>query len=122
METLFIRSKVLIDSRSAGVPYPVSGGWFDIHDNDGLRKYATELKGLGYTGMHLIYPGHVPIVNEVFTPTREEIEGWKGLVEAMERMRSEGGAAVTYGGDMVDIAHEQTARSMLAWAEKLGVA
>lgn len=122
METLFIRSKVLIDSRAAGVPYPVSGGWFDIKDSDGLRKFATELKGLGYTGMHLIYPGHVPIVNEVFTPTQEEIEGWKGLVDAMERMRREGGAAVTYGGDMVDIAHEETARAMLTWAEKLGVA
>lgn len=122
METLFIRSKVLVDSRAAGVQFPVSGGWFDLRDLDGLRTYAMELKRLGYNGMSLIHPYHVPIVNEVFTPTQEEVAEWRGLVDAMERMRQTGGAAVTYGGDMVDIAHEQTARSMLRMAERLGVA
>ena len=68
IETLFLRSKVLVDSRAAGVPYPVSGGWMDIHDLDGLRDAARQAKGLGYTGMHLIHPSHVPVVNEVFTP------------------------------------------------------
>ena len=122
METLFIRSKVLVDSRAAGVQFPISGGWFDIRDLDGLRTYAGELKRLGYNGMSLIHPYHVPVVNEVFTPTPEEIAEWRGLVDAMEQMRETGGAAVTYGGDMVDIAHEQTARSMLRMAEQLGVA
>ena len=122
LETLFIRSKVLVDSRAAGVQFPISGGWFDIRDLDGLRAYAGELKRLGYNGMSLIHPYHAPIVNEVFTPTPEEIAEWRGLVDAMERMRQSGGAAVTYGGDMVDIAHEQTARAMLRMAEQLGVA
>ena len=122
LETLFIRSKVLVDSRAAGVQFPISGGWFDIRDLDGLRAYALELKRLGYNGMSLIHPYHAPIVNEVFTPTPEEIAEWRGLVDAMERMRQRGGAAVTYGGDMVDIAHEQTARAMLRMAEQLGVA
>ena len=122
METLFIRSKVLVDSRAAGIQFPISGGWFDIRDLDGLRAYALELKRLGYNGMSLIHPYHVPVVNEVFTPTPEEIAEWSGLVDAMERMRQTGGAAVTYGGDMVDIAHEQTARAMLRMAEQLGVA
>lgn len=121
MESLFIRSKVLVDSRAAGVQYPLTGGWFDIRDLDGLRKLAVQAKQLGYMGMHLIHPSHVPVVNEVFTPTDEEIARWKGLVDAMEGQRRTGGAAVTYGGDMVDIAHEQTARAMLQMAERLGV-
>ena len=121
METLFLRSKVLIDSRAAGVQFPISGGWFELRDLDGLRKYATELRQLGYTGMHLIHPYHVPVVNEVFTPTAEQIATWQGLVNAMEEMRKTGGAAVMYNGDMVDIAHEETARTMLRMAEELGV-
>jgi citrate lyase subunit beta/citryl-CoA lyase len=121
METLFLRSKVLVDSRAAGVPYPVSGGWMDIHDLEGLRRAAQQAKGLGYTGMHLIHPSHVPVVNEVFTPTKEEIDHWQGLVKAMEDRRQQGGAAVTYRGDMVDIAHEETARTMLEVARELGV-
>jgi citrate lyase beta subunit len=39
----------------------------------------------------------------------------------MEQRRALGGAAVTYDGDMVDIAHEETARSMLAMAREMGV-
>ena len=120
-ETLFLRSKVLLDARAAGVPYPVTGGWMDIHNLDGLRAAAQQAKCLGYTGMHLIHPSHVPVVNAVFTPTREEIAQWQGLVEAMEERRAQGGAAVTYQGDMVDIAHEETARAMLEMARELGV-
>ena len=94
METLFLRSKVLVDVRAAG---------------------------MGYTGMHLIHPSHVPVVNEVFTPTSQEVAQWRGLIDAMEQQRSQGGAAVTYAGDMVDIAHEETAREMVAMARKMGV-
>ena len=120
-ETLFIKSKVLVDSRSAGIQYPLSGGWMDIHNLDGLRTLATQLKQLGYTGMHLIHPSHVPVVNEVFTPSREEIAHWQGLLEAMESRRKEGSAAVTYAGDMVDVAHEETARAMLAMIKEWGI-
>jgi citrate lyase subunit beta/citryl-CoA lyase len=121
METLFIKSKVLVDAQAAGVQFPLSGGWFDIRDLDGLRALAKQLKQLGYTGMHLIHPSHVPVVNEVFTPTREEIARWQGLVKAMEERRQQGGAAVTYGGDMVDVAHEETARAMLAMVREWGI-
>jgi citrate lyase subunit beta/citryl-CoA lyase len=121
LETLYLKSKVLIDVRSAGVPYPMSGGWFDIHDLEGLRSLAVQLRQLGYTGMHLIHPSHVPVVNEVFSPTTEDVRHWQGLVKAMEEMRATGGAAITFGGDMVDIAHEETARTMLAIAKEMGI-
>jgi len=39
----------------------------------------------------------------------------------MEAKREQGGAAVTFDGDMVDIAHEDTARRMLEMAKELGV-
>ena len=121
METLFVKSKVLVDSRSAGIEFPISGGWFDIHDLNGLRGLAMQLRQLGYTGMHLIHPSHVPIVNEVFTPSKEEISYWQGLLQAMDSQRGQGSAVVTYAGDMVDIAHEQTARTMLERVKQWGI-
>jgi citrate lyase subunit beta/citryl-CoA lyase len=121
LETLFLKSKVLVDARAAGVQYPLSGGWMDIHNLDGLRALATQLKQLGYTGMHLIHPSHVPVVNEVFTPSQAEIAHWQGLIKAMEASRREGSAAVTYAGDMVDVAHEETARAMLAMVKEWGI-
>ena len=121
LETLFIKSKVLLDSRAAGIEYPLSGGWMDIHNLEGLRGLAIQLKQLGYTGMHLIHPSHVPVVNQVFTPTREEIAHWQGLLQAMEQRRGQGSAVVTFDGDMVDVAHEETARTMLAMVEQWGI-
>jgi citrate lyase subunit beta/citryl-CoA lyase len=121
METLFIKSKVLVDARAAGVQYPVSGGWMDIHNLDGLRQLATQLRQLGYTGMHLIHPSHVPVVNEVFTPSAAEIASWQGIIKAMEERRKAGSAAVTYDGDMVDVAHEETARAMLKMVAQWGI-
>lgn len=93
----------------------------DIRDLEGLRAAARQAKGLGYTGMYLIHPSHVPVVNEVFTPTAVNIARWQGLIAAMEEKRRQGGAAVTYDGDMVDIAHKETARAMLQMARELGV-
>ena len=75
----------------------------DIHNLDGLHALAVQLKQLGYTGMHLIHPSHVPVVNEVFSPSPEEVKHWQGLVAAMEEMRKTGGAAVTFDGDMVGV-------------------
>ena len=100
----------------------MTGGWMDINDLDGLRQAALQGKQLGYTGMHLIHPSHVPVVKEVFTPTADEVIQWQSLIRTMEEQRSRGAAAVTFEGNMVDIAHEETARAMLAMAEEMGVA
>ena len=121
LETLYIKSKVLLDSRAAGVEFPLSGGWMDIHNLESLRNLATQLKELGYTGMHLIHPSHVPVVNQVFTPTKEEIAHWQGLLQAMEQSRDQGSAAVTFDGDMVDVAHEETAKPMLEMVRPWGI-
>ena len=79
-ETLFLRSKVLIDARAAGIRYPVSGMWGgDRDDESGLRTWCTELRNLGYYGMMIGDPVHVPIVHEEFSPTHDEISYWQEL-------------------------------------------
>ena len=101
------------------IPSPAAGSTYT--DLDGLRGHAQRAKEIGYVGMHLIHPYHVPVVNDVFTPSADEIAEWQGLVQAMEEQRAQGFAAVTYKGNMVDIAHEQTARAMLDLARALGL-
>jgi citrate lyase subunit beta/citryl-CoA lyase len=122
-EAFYYISKVLLDARAANVPYPMGGrGWWDIQDLDGLRKEAILTKNFGHMGMLLIHPSHVAIVNEVFTPTKEEIAHWKELIEAVEKCEREGSSVVTFNGMMVDTAHLKVARDMLKWASELGVA
>lgn len=120
-ETLFLRSKVLLDARAAGDPFPRAGVWSEIEDFEGLRAYALEMRHLGYTGLTVIHPRHVPTVNEVFTPSRDEIAYWQGLIQAMEEAEKAGRAAVPYQGHMVDIAMVKTGRAVLKMAQQLGL-
>jgi citrate lyase subunit beta / citryl-CoA lyase len=116
LESLFIRSKVLLEARAADITNPIAGLFANIQDVAGLRVYAERERDLGYMGMHCIHPSQVAIANEVFRPTPAEVERWRGLVEAVEAGQRQGTAAVVYQGEMVDIAHLTYARQMLALA------
>ena len=120
-ETLFVRSKVLLDARAAGDPYPCAGPWSDISDIEGLRGYCLEMRQLGYTGFTALHPSHVPVANEIFTPSQDEIDYWQGVVLAMEEAEKADSAAVVYQGQMIDIAMARTARDMLEMARQLGI-
>ena len=119
-ETLYIRSKVLLEARAAGVAYPLMASWFEIADLEGLRADALLNRQLGYSGQVVIHPTHVPVVNEVFTPTAEAIAYCRELIAIMEDAERQGTAAVTYQGAMVDIAMVKTAQQILALAHALG--
>ncbi len=122
-EAFFYISKVLLDARAANISYPMGGrGWWDIQDLDGLRAEAIRTRAFGYSGMLLIHPSHVAIVNEVFTPSKEEIAHWKELIAAVEKCEAEGSSVVVVNGMMVDTAHVKVARDLLNWARELGVA
>ncbi|MFH1381475.1 MAG: CoA ester lyase [Chloroflexota bacterium] len=119
-ETLFIRSKVLVDARAAGDPYPCAGPWSDIEDLEGLRIYLKEMKQLGYTGFTALHPTHVAIANEIFTPSSEEIAYWQDIILAMEAAQKAGRASVLYKGQMIDIAMLKTAYTKLEMAKRFG--
>lgn len=121
-ETLYIRSKILLEARAAGCSYPLIASWFDIADLDGLRADVRLNRRLGYSGQVLIHPSHVPIVNETFTPSAEEVAYYQGLLAAMATAERQGTAAVTYEGAMVDMAMVKTAEQMLALARAIGAA
>jgi citrate lyase subunit beta / citryl-CoA lyase len=127
-ETLFLRSKVLVDARAAGIRYPISGMWGGATDDtDGLARWANELRDLGYFGMMLGDPAHVPMVNAIFSPTAEEISYWQDLDRLTTEAEERGGGPVVYGdpnqgeGHVVHLAHVGSARKNLAWANDLGL-
>ncbi len=120
-ETLYLRQKVLIDVRSAGVPNPLSGLWGTVDDLDGLTRFARQTRQLGYEGMMIIHPTHIPIVNQIFSPTPEEIDGWRRLIAAIEEAEAQGIGAFRHEGRLIDHAHLLTAQQSLTRAERLGI-
>ena len=122
LETLYVRSRILLACRAAGLHHPICGLWQDLADLDGLERFAEANRGLGYRGQVAIHPSHVAIINRVFTPSSEELAFYRGMVEALETAQAAGRAAVDYEGQHIDIAHVKTAREILARAEMLGLA
>jgi len=120
-ETLFLRSKSVLDARAAGIQYPMISSWWDIKDLNGLEKDALLNRQIGYRGQVVIHPSHVPVVNKVFTPSIDEISFYKGLILAVEKAEKKGTGAVVYKGDMVDNAMVITAREMLEFASSIGL-
>ena len=127
-ETLYIREKVLIDARAAGIRYPISGMWGGANDDlDGLRAWLKELRDIGYFGMMMGNAEHVPIVNEAFTPTADDVAYWAEIDRLTTEAEAAGGRVImgeaNQGeGHEIHIAHVATARKLLGWARELGVA
>lgn len=128
-ESLYLRSKALIDARAAGVRWPISGMWGgDLDDVDGYRRWAIELRDLGYRGMMIGDPTLIDIAHEVFTPTAEEVAYWSDLDRLAREADENDSGPITYGdhnqgeGHVVHIAHVGSARMNLEWAQHLGIA
>lgn len=120
-ETLYIRSKLVVDGRAAGVPYPIAGTWVDVDDTEGLKVYACENRDLGYTGMYTIHPTHVAVANQAFTPTESEIRYFRRIVAEVDRAKASGEGALLLDGVMLDHAMVVRAHEFLAMADTLGV-
>ena len=120
-ETLYLRSKAVLDARAAGIQYPMISSWWDIKDLEGLERDALLNRRLGFRGQVVMHPSHVPIANKVFTPSSEEIAYWKGLIKAVEEAEGKGLAVVVYEGDMVDYAMAKTGKELLEFSSSIGV-
>jgi citrate lyase subunit beta / citryl-CoA lyase len=115
-ETLFIRSKVLVDVRAAGVQNPISGVVTDLRSLDQVERFAVQSRQLGYEGMMVIHPSHVPVVNAVFRPSAERVAWARGVLDALAEAERQGSAAIRFEGMMVDVAMAVSARRVLVAA------
>ncbi len=115
-ETLYVRSKVLVDVRAAGVPNPMTGVVTNLRELSEVEAFARQSRGLGYAGMMLIHPSHVPIANAAFGASPEELASARRLVAALESAERAGAGAIEHEGRMVDAAMLRVARELLAEA------
>ena len=107
-----VRVQVLAAARAAGVaaidaPYP------GYRDEDGYRRAATHASLLGFDGKWAIHPDQVPVANEVFTPTAEELAAARAIVEDYRRAEAGGVGAVGRDGKLVDAALMRHAANVL---------
>lgn len=69
--------------------------YLDVTDNEGMATETRRVKAMGFTGRACIHPKQVSVINEVFSPTAEEIDAAEKIVAAFDVAK--GGAALLDG-------------------------
>jgi citrate lyase subunit beta/citryl-CoA lyase len=104
------RSMCLYGAAAAKLP-AIETVYVDFRNSDGLRRDTEAARRDGFVGRLAIHPAQVPIINEVFTPTREQIEKAKAVVAAFAAQP--GAGAVGIDGKMYDRPHLVRAQRLL---------
>jgi citrate lyase beta subunit len=118
LEVLYARSQLVVDSAAAGIRSPFDLVHLDIRDDEGLEAEARLARSLGFRGKACIHPAQIEIVNRVFSPTEEEQEHARRVIEAYEHALADGRGVVALDGEMIDLPVVERARRVLAETER----
>jgi citrate lyase subunit beta/citryl-CoA lyase len=112
LNALVPRSLVAIAAKAYGL-VAVDTPYAALKDLEGLRAEALEAKALGYDGKFAVHPSQVPLINEVFSPSEEDVRWAEMVVEVLDRARKTGRASAELQGTMVDEVHYRIAKRVL---------
>jgi citrate lyase subunit beta/citryl-CoA lyase len=107
------RSLCLVAAVNAGVA-PIETVQPEFRDLDALEARAKRCRGAGFRGMLAIHPAQIGPINAAFTPSAEEIEQARAVVQAFADNPSAGTIAID--GAMLDRPHLALAERLLAEA------
>ena len=111
LQTLYVRSHLVVVSRAAGLEAPIDSVYPRLDDEAGLREQATFARSLGFFGKSAIHPRQLPIIHEAFTPTEDELAWARDALDAFKS--SDGEALQLPGGEFVDLPVADRARRLL---------
>jgi citrate lyase subunit beta / citryl-CoA lyase len=101
-------------ARAAGImPLGFIGSIAEFHDLDGFRRTIRRSRRFGFIGASVIHPCQVPILNEEFRASPEEVDHAGRVVAAYDKALAEGVGAVTVDGKMIDVPVVDRARLLL---------
>ncbi len=107
----YVYSRLVVAARAAGIQ-AIDGPYAAFDDEDGLRERARLARALGMDGKWTIHPRQIPVVNEVFTPTRGEWERAEALLAAYRDAADQGRGAAMFDGEMIDEANRKMAERL----------
>ena len=115
----YARSRIVLASRSARLEPPLDTVFIHIGQVEALRRSAERVKTMGFQGKLCIHPEQIGPVNEVFTPTSEELEKARVYVQAFEEAEAAGLASIQVDGYFIDYPIVELARRTVALGEAI---
>ncbi|KAK6510570.1 hypothetical protein TWF506_009675 [Arthrobotrys conoides] len=108
---LFARSQLVHVCKATGHT-PIDMVCQDFKDLSILEKECEEGVYLGFEGKQAIHPDQIETINRMFSPSPEDVEWAKSLLEAVEKNKTDG--AFEFEGKMVDRPVFRKAENILA--------
>jgi citrate lyase subunit beta / citryl-CoA lyase len=109
-----LKQMAVFAARAAGImPLGFIGSIAEFHDLDGFRRTIRRSRRFGFIGASVIHPSQVPILNEKFRASAEEVDHARRVVAAYDKALAEGVGAVTVDGKMIDVPVVDRARLLL---------
>lgn len=80
---LYARSRVVHAAASAGLDL-IDVPYLDLQDPDGMRAAAEQARDLGFAGKGAVHPKQIAALNEVFSPSEEQIARARRIISDFE--------------------------------------
>ncbi|MEM7170961.1 MAG: CoA ester lyase [Pseudomonadota bacterium] len=80
---LYARSRVVHAAASAGLD-AIDVPFLDLEDLDGMRIAAEQARDLGFAGKGSVHPKQIAVLNQVFTPSRDQIDRARRIISEFE--------------------------------------
>ena len=107
-------------ARAAGIlPLGFIGTVADYKDTAAFRATIQRSRKLGFAGAACIHPLQVPILNEEYGYTAEEVRRAQAMVDAYDAALAAGKGAIEFEGKMIDIPVVARAQEVLTRAHAL---
>ena len=112
---LHARSRVVHAAASAGVDL-IDVPFLDLNDMEGLAREAAACAEIGFTGKGAIHPKQIPVLNECFSPTEEEVERARRVIAEFD---GAGTGLVVIDGKLIEKPVLRSMHRILAIAERM---
>jgi citrate lyase beta subunit len=112
----FPLSRMAMAAKAAGLA-AIDAPYGDYRNPEGLRQSCLLSAALGFDGKWVIHPDQIQIINEMFTPSLEDVERSERILEAYRQAREAGCGSLAMDGKMVDAASIKVAKVVCSqWA------
>jgi citrate lyase subunit beta / citryl-CoA lyase len=114
------RTRVIAAARAHGID-PIDGPYPAVKDPEGYRAEAISAAALGSVGKWCLHPGQIPIANQVFAPSPEELAEALTALDAIAAASRAGEGAAMHNGMMIDAAVARIFETTVQRAHACGV-
>ena len=111
-------AKCLLSARAADIGI-LDGVYNDINDETGFSSVCLQGAQMGFDGKTLIHPNQVAPTNKIFSPSLDELDFHRQVIEEFEAAEKDGRGVLTINGKMIENLHVDEARRALAIAEAI---